>query len=195
MKTKTEKSDDILIREFIAGSQQSFTILLNRHKDRVYSYILYMIKDVENAEDIFQDTFLKVINTLKSGTYKEEGKFIQWVLRISHNLVIDYFRKGKRFQTIESNDDSDVFDFINLSEPSIEDTIIKEQIYSDLRKLIAKLPPEQKEVLIMRHYADMSFKEISERTNTSINTALGRMRYALMNIRKMIEGKESLLLK
>jgi len=195
MKTKAEKSDDILIREFIAGSQQSFTILLNRHKDRVYSYILYMIKDVENAEDIFQDTFLKVINTLKSGTYKEEGKFIQWVLRISHNLVIDYFRKGKRFQTIESNDDSDVFDFINLSEPSIEDTIIKEQIYSDLRKLIAKLPPEQKEVLIMRHYADMSFKEISERTNTSINTALGRMRYALMNIRKMIEGKESLLLK
>ena len=169
--------------------------IVNCHKDRVYSYILYMIKDVENAEDIFQDTFLKVINTLKSGTYKEEGKFIQWVLRISHNLVIDYFRKGKRFQTIESNDDSDVFDFINLSEPSIEDTIIKEQIYSDLRKLIAKLPPEQKEVLIMRHYADMSFKEISERTNTSINTALGRMRYALMNIRKMIEGKESLLLK
>jgi RNA polymerase sigma factor (sigma-70 family) len=195
MKTKTEKSDELLVKEFISGSQQAFTILLNRHKDKIYSYILYMVKDTENAEDLFQDTFFKVINTLKSGTYKEEGKFIQWAMRISHNLVIDFFRKGKRFPTIESNDESDVFDFLDFSEPSIEDTIITEQIHSDIRKLIAKLPPEQKEVLIMRHYSDMSFKEISERTNISINTALGRMRYALINIRKMIEGKEGILLK
>jgi RNA polymerase sigma factor (sigma-70 family) len=191
----TEKTDEHLVQEFIAGSQTAFNDLLNRHKDKVFSYILYLVKDFETAQDVFQDTFFKVINTLKSGTYKEEGKFIQWVMRISHNLVIDFFRKGKKFPTIESKDENDVFDFIDMLEPSIEDVMIDEQIRNNVRRLVEQLPPEQKEVLIMRHYLDMSFKEIADRTNVSINTALGRMRYAIINLRKMIKGKESVLMK
>lgn len=192
----TEKTDECLVKEFISGSQNAFNDLLMRHKDKVFSYILYLVKDHETAQDIFQDTFFKVIHTLKSGAYKEEGKFIQWVMRISHNLVIDYFRKGKKFPTIESKDENnDVFDYLDMCEPSVEDIMIDEQISYNVRRLVEKLPPEQKEVLIMRHYMDMSFKEIAERTNVSINTALGRMRYAIINLRKMIKGKESVLMK
>ncbi len=191
----TEKSDEHLVKEFIAGSHVAFNALLNRHKDKVYSYILFLVKDAESAQDVFQDTFFKVINTLKSGTYKEEGKFIQWVMRISHNLVIDLFRKGKKFPTIESNDENDVFEFLNFSEPSVEDQMIDEQISYNVRRLIDQLPPEQREVLIMRHYLDMSFKEIADRTDVSINTALGRMRYAIINLRKMIRNRESVLMK
>jgi len=191
----TEKTDESLVKEFISGSQNAFNDLLYRHKDKIFSYILYLVKDHETAQDIFQDTFFKVINTLKSGTYKEEGKFIQWVMRISHNLVIDFFRKGKKFPTIESKDENDVFEFLDMSEPSVEDIMIDEQISYNVRRLVEQLPPEQKEVLIMRHYMDMSFKEIADRTNVSINTALGRMRYAVINLRKMIKGKESILMK
>lgn len=191
----TEKTDEQLVQEFIAGSQSAFNDLLNRHRDKIFSYILYLVKDFETAQDVFQDTFFKVINTLKSGTYKEEGKFIQWVMRISHNLVIDFFRKGKKYPTIESKDENDVFDFIDMLEPSVEDIMIEEQISSNVRRLVEQLPPEQKEVLIMRHFLDMSFKDIAERTNVSINTALGRMRYAIINLRKMIKGKESVLMK
>lgn len=190
-----EKSDELLVREFITGSQIAFNDLLSRHKDKVFSYILYLVKDHETAQDIFQDTFFKVINTLKSGTYKEEGKFIQWVMRISHNLVIDFFRKGKKYPTIESKDENDVFEFLDMMEPSVEDLIIEEQISSNVRRLVEQLPPEQKEVLIMRHYMDMSFKDIAERTNVSINTALGRMRYAIINLRKMIKGREHVLMR
>jgi RNA polymerase sigma-70 factor (ECF subfamily) len=190
-----EKTDEHLVQEFISGSQNAFNEILNRHKDKVFSYILYLVKDFETAQDVFQDTFFKVINTLKSGTYKEEGKFIQWVMRISHNLVIDFFRKGKKYPTIESKDENDVFEFIDMLEPSVEDLMIEEQISNNVRRLVEQLPPEQKEVLIMRHYMDMSFKEIADRTNVSINTALGRMRYAIINLRKMIKGKESVLMK
>jgi RNA polymerase sigma-70 factor (ECF subfamily) len=153
------------------------------------------VKDHETAQDVFQDTFFKVINTLKSGTYKEEGKFIQWVMRIAHNLVIDFFRKGKKFPTIEPKDENDVFDFLDMAEPSIEDIMIDEQISYNVRRLVDQLPPEQKEVLIMRHYLDMSFKDIAERTGVSINTALGRMRYAIINLRKLIKNKEHVLMK
>lgn len=191
----TDKSDELLVKEFIVGSQNAFNILFLRHKDKVFSYIMYLVKDVETTEDVFQDTFFKVINTLKSGTYKEEGKFLQWVMRISHNLVIDFFRKGKKYPMIESNDENDVFDYLNFSEPSIEDTMIDQQISTDVRRLVDNLPPEQKEVLIMRHYLDMSFKDIADRTGISINTALGRMRYAIINLRKMIKNKEQILMK
>jgi RNA polymerase sigma-70 factor, ECF subfamily len=191
----TEKSDEYLVKEFIAGSHNAFNLLLSRHREKVYSYILFLVKDAETAHDVFQDTFFKVINTLKSGSYKEEGKFIQWVMRISHNLVIDLFRKGKKFPTIESNDENDVFDFLDFSEPSVEDLMISEQINYNVRRLVDQLPPEQKEVLIMRHYMDMSFKDIAERTDVSINTALGRMRYAIINLRKMVKDRESVLMK
>jgi RNA polymerase sigma factor (sigma-70 family) len=191
----TEKSDEGLVKEFIAGSQNAFNELLSRHKDKVFSYILYLVKDHDTAQDVFQDTFFKVINTLKSGSYKEEGKFIQWVMRISHNLVIDFFRKGKKFPTIDSKDETDVFEFLDMAEPSIEDILIEEQISYNIRRLVDQLPPEQKEVLIMRHYMDMSFKDIADRTSVSINTALGRMRYAIINLRKMIKDRESVLMK
>lgn len=150
-----------------------------------------VIKDKQSADDIFQDTFIKVIFTLRSGTYKEEGKFIQWVMRIAHNLVIDYFRKAKRLPVVESqNDDYNILDNLSIYDESVEDKIITEQVHQGIRDMIEYLPAEQREVLVMRHYADMSFKDIAEQTDVSINTALGRMRYALINLRKMMEKKE-----
>lgn len=180
--------DQELVMDYIRGNESSFETLLNRHRAKVYSYIVLMVKDHTVAEDIFQDTFIKVIKTLKSGKYTEEGKFLPWVMRISHNLIIDHFRKAKRMPAFESNDEEfDIFDVIRIPDKSIEDRIIREQVHIDIRKLIEQLPKEQKEVLFMRHYADMSFNEIAEQTNVSINTALGRMRYALINLRKLIE--------
>jgi RNA polymerase sigma-70 factor (ECF subfamily) len=152
-----------------------------------------VVKDRNLAEDIFQDTFIKVINTLHSGTYKEEGKFLQWVMRIAHNLIIDHFRKLKKIPTVEGPSEFDIFETLNVFEDNVEDKIIYEQIQTDIKRLIEFLPSEQKEVLIMRHYRDMSFKEIAEQTNVSINTALGRMRYALINLRKLISSKDIVL--
>jgi len=184
-------SDQELISEYLSGNHASLANLVNRHKSKVFAYILMVVKDKQLADDIFQDTFIKVINTLRSGTYKEEGKFIQWVMRIAHNLIIDFFRKAKRLPMLEkSNDGSDIFDNVRILEESIEDRMINDQIHEDIRNLIELLPREQREVLVMRHYSDMSFKEIAEQTDVSINTALGRMRYALINLRKMIEEKE-----
>lgn len=184
-------SDQELINRYLAGNEVSLEQLIHRHKSKVYSYILMVVKDKQHADDIFQDAFIKVIHTLRSGTYKEEGKFIQWVMRISHNLVIDHFRKIRRIPFVESqNDEVSIFDNLRIYDESAEDRIITEQIHQDIRALIDFLPQEQREVLIMRHYSDMSFKEIAEQTNVSINTALGRMRYALINLRKMIEQKE-----
>lgn len=184
-------SDQELINRYLSGDESCLEQLIHRHKSKVFSYILMVVKDKQTADDIFQDTFIKVIFTLRSGTYKEEGKFIQWVMRIAHNLVIDYFRKVKRLPIVESqNDDYNLLDNIRIYDDSVEDKIITEQIHQDLRTMIDFLPPEQREVLIMRHYADMSFKDIAEQTDVSINTALGRMRYALINLRKMIERKE-----
>ena len=152
-----------------------------------------VVKDKELAEDLFQDTFIKVINTFRSGQYKEEGKFIQWVMRIAHNLIIDYFRKAKRIPIVENNDDYDIFDKVRIPVESVEEQLITEQIHRDVKKLIDYLPSEQKEVLVMRHYGDMSFKDIAEVTNVSINTALGRMRYALINLRKLVKEKDVIL--
>jgi RNA polymerase sigma-70 factor (ECF subfamily) len=184
-------SDHELINRYLAGNEISLEQLIHRHKSKVFSYILMVVKDKQHADDIFQDTFIKVIHTLRSGTYKEEGKFIQWVMRIAHNLVIDHFRKSRRIPFVETqNDEVSIFDNLRIYEESTEERIITEQIHQDIRSMIEYLPAEQREVLIMRHYADMSFKEIAEQTNVSINTALGRMRYALINLRKLIDQNE-----
>jgi RNA polymerase sigma factor (sigma-70 family) len=184
-------SDQELISGYLSGNENYLEQLINRHKTKVFTYIHLVIKDKQTSDDIFQDTFIKVINTLRSGNYKDEGKFLQWVMRIAHNLVIDYFRKAKRLPILDNqNDDFNIIDNLKVYEESVEDRIILEQIHQEIRDMIEFLPPEQKQVLIMRHYADMSFKEIAEQTDVSINTALGRMRYALINLRKMIDVKE-----
>lgn len=184
-----QMDDQKLVMEYVAGSETCFEILLTRHKSRVYSYIYQMVKDAALAEDIFQDTFIKVIKTLKSKKYTEEGKFLPWVLRISHNLIIDHFRKAKKMPMYDSKDeDFDVFKLIRIPDGNAEERIAKEQAYRNINRMIERLPKEQKEVLYMRHFADMSFNEIAEQTNVSINTALGRMRYAILNLRKMVES-------
>lgn len=185
--TASNPSDQELIKGYLSGNESSLEIIINRHKNKVYSYILMVVKSPQIADDLFQDTFIKVINTLKSGSYNEEGKFIHWVMRIAHNLVIDYFRKKKRFPVKENSADKDTFELLNIKTESIEDILIMDQIHKDLRALIEHLPEEQKQVLIMRHYTGMSFKDIAEETNVSINTALGRMRYAILNIRRLVE--------
>lgn len=179
--------DSILVKEYMKGREASLEILINRHQSRVYSYIISKLRDEDLANDVFQDTFVKVINTLRAGRYNEEGKFLPWVMRIAHNLVIDHFRREKRMPTVSPSADFDIFDVIKDSTPTIENSIIQDQIDSDLVKLIEHLPEEQKEVLKLRIYSKLSFKEIAEQTDVSINTALGRMRYALMNLRKIIE--------
>jgi RNA polymerase sigma factor (sigma-70 family) len=186
-------SDQELIGKYLAGHESALEKLILRHKNRVFAYVLMVVKDKELAEDLFQDTFIKVINTFRSGQYKEEGKFIQWVMRIAHNLIIDYFRKAKRIPIVENNDDYDIFDKVRIPVESVEEQMITEQIHHDVKKLIEYLPKEQKEVLVMRHYGDMSFKDIAEVTNVSINTALGRMRYALINLRKLVKEKDVIL--
>lgn len=186
--------DTQLVREYLNGKEKAFEVLMLRHKDRVYSYIYYMVKDRQLAEDIFQDAFVKVINTLKLGKYNDEGKFLPWIMRISHNLIIDTFRKNAKMPTIEPRDeDHDIFSNLQVFDLNVEDLLVNDQILKDVRKLIDYLPEEQKEVVLMRHYSDMSFKEISEATNVSINTALGRMRYALINLRRLIEEKDIML--
>ncbi|MDB5119437.1 MAG: sigma-70 family polymerase sigma factor [Sphingobacteriales bacterium] len=184
------KTDQELINSYIAGYESSLEELIRRHKSKVYTSIYLLVKDSYLAEDIFQDAFIKVINTLKAGKYNEEGKFLPWVIRIAHNLVIDHFRKEKRTPLVTNNDGFDIFDVIKFHDESMEDRIIRTQTHQDLKTLIRLLPDEQKEVLIMRHYGELSFKDISEITDVSINTALGRMRYALNNLRKMIITKE-----
>ncbi|HBF87819.1 MAG TPA: RNA polymerase subunit sigma-24 [Bacteroidales bacterium] len=187
-------SDYELVNEFLGGKQSAIEVLIKRHKRKVYTYIVINVKDRELAEDIFQDTFIKVINSLTSGRYKDEGKFLSWVMRIAHNLVIDHFRKAKQLQTV-SNDASeiDLFSSSQLLERNIEQEIISEQIVKEVRSLIEFLPEDQKEVVVLRHYVGLSFKEIADHTGVSINTALGRMRYALINLRKLIEEKNLVL--
>jgi RNA polymerase sigma factor (sigma-70 family) len=195
MPVKQIINDQELVNLYINGEESALAILIQRHKSRIFSHIMHIVKNKAVAEDIFQDTFIKVITTLKKGNYKEEGKFLPWVLRISHNLTIDFFRREKRLPTISGGTDSDgkpfdIFSLIGDCDKCIEQEIIEMQIRTDVRKLVDLLPPEQREVLLMRHYDDKSFKEISEQTNVSINTALGRMRYALINLRRMIEEKD-----
>ena len=185
--------DQELIRNFVNGNQFALETLVKRHQNKVFTYILLTIKDRSLAEDIFQDTFIKVINTLKSGTYNEEGKFLSWVIRIAHNLIIDAFRRNRRMPFLECNHEKDLFDTLLVYEENVEDRMIINQIHKDVRNLIEILPDEQKEVLKMRHYENMSFKEIADQTQVSINTALGRMRYALINLRKIVKEKEIVL--
>jgi len=188
----TNYSDQELISGFIDGESRHFEVLMNRYKDRVYTYIYLTVKDRAIAEDIFQDTFIKVIHSLKKGNYSHDNKFVSWVMRIAHNLAIDYFRKKKQLQTVpnKNEDGIDIFNNQRFSESTIEDKIVKDQITDTVRMLINELPDDQKEVIILRHYVDMSFKEIAEKTGVSINTALGRMRYAVLNLRKLIDEKE-----
>jgi len=186
-------SDNDLIAKYLEGNHQMLESLITRHQKKIFSYILITVKDKAVAEDIFQDTFIKIINTIRSGFYKEEGKFIQWAMRIAHNLTIDYFRKNKRINTIENRSDFDIFDTIKIVDESVESKMITYQIHQDIRNLVELLPDEQKEVIYLRHYSDLSFKEIAEQTNVSINTALGRMRYALLNIRRMMKEKNVIL--
>ncbi|MDT7827057.1 sigma-70 family RNA polymerase sigma factor [Pricia sp. S334] len=185
--------DSVLVSNYISGDEKSLEVLINRHNQRISSFIYSKVLDRDVTEDIFQDTFIKVIKTLKKGSYSEEGKFLPWVMRIAHNLIIDYFRKSKRMPKFEGSDDFNIFSVIGDDRPNAEKQLIKDQITSDLKVLIEELPDDQKEVLVMRIYKDMSFKEISENTGVSINTALGRMRYALINLRKVIEKNKIVL--
>jgi len=180
-------SDQELISSYILGNERSLEVLINRHKSKIFTHIVLIVKDNALAEDIFQDTFIKVIRTLKQGKYREEGKFLPWVLRIAHNLAVDYFRKANRMPTTSGGENFDIFDIIKDTDESIEDVVVTDEIHTDLKSFIDQLPEKQKEVLIMRHFCEMSFKEIAEETNVSINTALGRMRYALINLRALIE--------
>ena len=183
-------SDKELVERYREGNVACFELLMERHQNKIFSYILMLVKDRQLADDIFQDTFLKVIRTIKAGAYKEEGKFIQFAMRVAHNLVIDHFRKSKRLPMVDAvNNEYDFIDNAKYTDASVEDKMVEEQVYSDLRKMIDFLPEEQKEVLNMRMYADMSFKDIADATNVSINTALGRMRYALINLRRMAKEK------
>ena len=178
--------DSQLVGNYINGCENSLEILVNRHKYKLYNFIYSKVLNKDNAEDLFQETFIKVIKTLKRGVYNEEGKFLPWIMRIAHNLVIDFFRKNKRFPAFDQNENFDILQLIKDENPSIERDLIDKQILNDLKKIIVKLPQDQRDVLNMRLYKEMSFKEISENTGVSINTALGRMRYAIINLRKLI---------
>jgi len=186
-------SDALLVSAFINGDESALGELIARHKDRIYRFIYSKVYDRDITEDIFQDTFVKVINTLKRGSYNEEGKFLPWVMRIAHNLVIDHFRKNNRMPKFGNNNDFNIFSVLSDGSLNAERSMIKDQVQRDVRRLIDELPEDQKQVLTMRIYKDMSFKEISEQTGVSINTALGRMRYALINLRKVIERNQIVL--
>ena len=185
--------DSVLVADYIKGNEKSLEKLIIRHKQRVYSFIYSKVYNREITEDVFQDTFIKVINTIKKGKYNEEGKFLPWVMRIAHNLVIDHFRKSNRMPKFRNTDEFDIFSVLSDDSLNVENQLINNQIYNDVKELVKELPENQKEVLIMRLYKDMSFKEISETTGVSINTALGRMRYAVMNLRKIVEERNIVL--
>jgi RNA polymerase sigma-70 factor (ECF subfamily) len=186
-------TDAVLVKNYMNGDESALSVLINRHKQRIFSFIYSKVFDKDITEDIFQDAFIKVIKNLKLGKYNEEGKFLPWVMRISHNLVIDHFRKSNRMPKFDNSGDFNIFSVLGDPSLNAEKRIIKEQVEFDLRRLIQELPEDQKEVLVMRIYKDMSFKDISERTGVSINTALGRMRYALINLRKVI-GQNNIVL-
>ena len=185
--------DATLVSNYIKGDESALETLIIRHKQKIYSFIYSKVYDRDVAEDIFQDTFIKVIRTLKKGAYNEEGKFLPWVMRISHNLVIDFFRRNNRMPKFDNTDEFNIFSVLSDNSLNAESSIIKEQVENDVRRLVDELPEDQKEVLLMRIYEDLSFKEISDKTGVSINTALGRMRYALINLRKIIDKHNIIL--
>ena len=190
MKTLEQVADLDLIRSFQAGDTEAFDVLVTRYKDRIYSSILFFVKDTYLAEDLFQDVFIKIIDTLKNKRYTEEGKFLPWALRIAHNLCVDYFRKVKRTPAIKTSDDQDIFEVINVSQEAPDQKLMRGESHDKVRRMLDLLPEEQREIIVLRHYANLSFKEIAEITNCSINTALGRMRYGLINLRKMMEQQK-----
>lgn len=190
MKAFNKKTDHELIHLFTDGNLDALEILVLRHKDKLYTSILFLVKDKYLAEDIFQDVFIRIIDTMRSGRYTEEGKFLPWAMRIAHNLCVDHFRKIKRTPTIRNGDDKDIFEVLNFADESAETVMMKRQSHDRVREMLHRLPEDQREVIILRHYADMSFKEIAAATNCSINTALGRMRYGLINLRKLMLQKQ-----
>ncbi len=186
-------SDAVLVSNYINGEENALAMLIERHKQKVYSFIYSKVYDRDITEDIFQDTFIKVIRTLKLGKYNEEGKFLPWIMRIAHNLVIDHFRKNNRMPKFDNSTEFNIFSVLSDSSLNAEKQLIKDQVENDVKRLIEELPEDQKQVLVMRMYKEMSFKEISEATGVSINTALGRMRYALINLRKVIDKHNIIL--
>ena len=190
MKNRTVLTDQQLIKLFTDGDLYAMEVLINRHKDRIFTSIYLLVKDKHLAEDIFQDLFIKIIETFRVGKYKEENKFVQWAMRIGHNLCVDHFRKIKVKRIIRTTDGSDLFELLNFAEPNAEDKIIRTQSSDRIMKLVSELPEEQREIIFLRHYADLKFREISKILNCSVNTALGRMRYALQSLRKKIEERQ-----
>ena len=190
MKNRTVLTDQQLIKLFTDGDLYAMEVLINRHKDRIFTSIYLLVKDKHLAEDIFQDLFIKIIETFRVGKYKEENKFAQWAMRIGHNLCADHFRKIKVKRIIRTTDGSDLFELLNFAEPNAEDKIIRTQSSDRIMKLVSELPEEQREIIFLRHYADLKFREISKILNCSVNTALGRMRYALQSLRKKIEERQ-----
>ncbi len=190
MKTITQLTDTQLVKQFQEGNGLALEVLVNRYKDKIFSSILYLVKDKYLAEDLFQDVFIKIIDTIRNNRYTEEGKFLPWAMRISHNLCVDHFRKVRRTPSIKTSDDRDIFEMIDTSEKGADIKLMQGQSHDRVRKLLDLLPEEQKEVIVLRHFADLSFKEISQITDCSINTALGRMRYGLINLRKMLTEKQ-----
>jgi len=186
-------NDQELIARYVDGDEHSFEVLLNRYKAKIYTTIYLVVKDQALAEDIFQEVFIKIIDTLRRGKYNHEGKFVQWAMRISYNMCVDYHRRHKRRAHINPSEDFDIFDVLRLSDDGPDTMIMRSETHNRIRHLVEALPAEQREVVILRHYADMSFKEIASLTRVSINTALGRMRYALINIRKMMAEREVVL--
>lgn len=190
MKTTIILTDEQLVHLYLDGDTEAFSTLVVRYQDKIYTSIYLLVKDKYLAEDLFQNVFIRIIDTLKGGRYKEEGKFLSWALRIAHNLCVDHFRKVKRSPSIKTSDERDIFEVLNFSDSNAEENMIQHQTHDRVRKMIDMLPEDQREVIIMRHYADLSFKEIADLTKCSINTALGRMRYGLINMRKMMVEKQ-----
>ena len=185
--------DSLLVKNYIAGDENALAVLVNRHQSKIYGFIYSKMTDRDVADDVFQDTFIKVIKTLKSNSYNEEGKFLPWVMRIAHNLIVDFYRKNKKMPMVRETEEYSIFNILSDNSLTIEDQLISDLIEKDLQKIILELPNDQKEVLMMRIYQDLSFKEISDITGVSINTALGRMRYAILNLRKVIEKNQIIL--
>lgn len=190
MKCFINLTDQQLIQLYIDGNANAFATLVMRYKDKVYASIYLLVKDKYLTEDIFQDVFIRVIGTIKNGRYNDEGKFLSWVMRIAHNICVDYFRKVKRTPTIKTTDGQDIFEVLNFNEPGADQKMISGQTHEKIRKMVDMLPEDQREVIILRHYADLSFKEIADLTSCSINTTLGRMRYGLINLRKIMVEKQ-----
>ncbi len=190
MKSLSSLTDQQLVHMYVEGNSDALSTLVSRYKDKIYTSIYLLVKDKYLAEDLFQDVFIRIIDTLNGGRYTDEGKFLPWALRIAHNMCVDHFRKVKRSPSIKTSDDRDIFEVLNFNEASPEQKMMQNQSHDRVRKMIDMLPEDQREVIILRHYAELSFKEIAELTKCSINTALGRMRYGLINMRKMMVEKQ-----